>query len=373
MKIASFLYIQVYLKGVIQITDYNKQLAADADMMARCKKQYDRVKTSTANYQKVLKTKSPAATKYNAKMNSLNKQITAVKFQMNYIKKSKTRWNTKGLLYAGNKKLKELEKKYNRAKTNYSKAVGKVNKTDRHRAKTLTNLKNSDKFNKCAYIMPNYPKTDSSYVFIFMQDISGSHGNTPATKAVDHGMNFAATTQMNTPTVSISGTLGGDVDTTLEEILKDVAKLELWADKGSDLRWVGKRQANHVILSDLQTDINTASGGTGVNTVSVSGTLTLASYFNSNVKKKKSKTSNTGTKSTKKGTKKDTKNYGANGDINDYYANKANAKSHKYVIAKRGYTYWYVAQKKGVKLSVIEKLNNYKDRQIPIGSKIYYS
>jgi len=87
----------------------------------------------------------------------------------------------------------------------------------------------------------------------------------------------------------------------------------------------------------------------------VTFTLTIVTYFDSNVKKKKKATASKGTKSTKK-------------------AKTSKKKStHKYIVAKSGYTYWYVSQKTGVKLSKIEKLNKYAAKKIPIGAKIYYS
>ena len=352
---------------MIQITTQkdNQQSTVTADDMARYKKQLDIMKAATKKYQK-LPTNAAAETKYKMKMTAYADKMKVVKKQIGHVKKAKQTAKTKKTLSALNKKMSKLKKQYNQAKSNYG-IKKKAAKADTGRSKVLTKLKKSDLFKTYAYIIPNNPQASGSYVFIFEQDESVSHGNTPATQPVEHGVNIVTTTQMNTPTIGVSGTIGGRQGDTIAKLTKDVEKMERWSDSGIDMRWHGQRQVNHVLLSDFQSDINMASGS-GDNVINVTFTLTIATYFDSNIKKKKAQTKDTGNKSTTKGTKGNSKKNDKNSS-----GNSTKSKAHKYVTAKRGYTYWYVAQKTGVKLSVIEKLNNYADRQIPIGSKIYYS
>lgn len=309
---------------------------------------------------------------------------------------AKQKYNRKmaALVKAAKKKQKQFDKlnklgtKHPLSKTALSKAINKINndaaklkkqnatkkKNNAFKTKSKANVKKSKFFGIRSYIMPNNPKTDNSFVYIWVSDEQPSHGNSVASQAVEHGVTIATTTQMNIPTIAVTGTIGGDPDITMKQVKADVKRMQNWSDNGSDLQWHGQDVISSVIMSDFAADYQLQAPGTGINSVSVSFTLTVATYFDSNVKKKKKSTKTSGNKSTKKGSgksKKDTKNYGPNGDINDYYNTKA--KAHKYVVAKRGYTYSYVSQKTGVKLSVIEKLNKYPARQIPIGAKIYYS
>ncbi|GAK47704.1 possible minor structural protein gp89 [Secundilactobacillus oryzae JCM 18671] len=255
--------------------------------------------------------------------------------------------------------IKALTKKQNDAKKAKDKAASAKKRADEeeHKVTILNSVKDDDRFEKDAYVMPNYPRADDSYVFMFVTDESEPHSTNVATQAVEHGMNMVTTTQMNAPTISVTAVLGGETIDDMDQIKKDLVKLRRWTDHGTDIRWNSEAgYQEHVIMSDLTSDFNRASGGTGINTCNITFTLTIATYFDSNVKKKAKKTKKTGSKPKSKGTGK----------------GKSNSK-HKYIVAKSGYTYWYVSQKTGVKLSTVEKLNKYPARKIPIGAKIYYS
>ncbi|WP_268914145.1 phage baseplate protein [Lentilactobacillus sp. SPB1-3] len=309
----------------------------------------------------------PATTKYKDLMNDLKKQITSKKKQIKNVNpKSKDAKKRKA---AFTKQLSKLNKQYNSAKNNYAiaKEQSKIQKT---RDTISAKIKKDPRFKTHAYIMPNNPGTNSSYVFIFVQDQSTDHGSSIASQAVEKGMNMSTTSQMNPATVSITGIIGGRQKDTISSIEKDLEKIEKWADNGIDMKWHGRRIFAHVQLSDFTSDFNFEGAGTGINSSNVTFSLQIGNYFESTVKKKKGTTSDVGTKPVNKGnnngkgTNKDDKNNNSKGNGNN---------THKYIVAKRGYTYWYVSQKTGVKLSVVQKLNKYPDREIPIGAKVYYS
>lgn len=288
-----------------------------------------------------------SVTKLNTKIRGIKKSISALK------KKDDPKGKNGGVVKA-------LVKKQNAAQKEKDKKAAALKKKrsdeEQHKDNILTTMKSDARFSKDSYIMPNYPRSDESYVFIFVGDESEPHSTNVATQSIENGVNIATTTQMNAPTISITGVLGGETVDDIDSINKDLVKLKRWADHGTDLRWNSKAgYQGHVIMSDFTPEFDRTGTATGINACSVTFTLTIVTYFDSNVKKKKKATASKGTKSTKK-------------------AKTSKKKStHKYIVAKSGYTYWYVSQKTGVKLSKIEKLNKYAAKKIPIGAKIYYS
>lgn len=336
-------------------------------------------KTVKKKATKATKKNVSAATKYKNQMNTLKKQYQKNKKLLNDFKKHPNYPNSKGTINALKKNMTKIKKKYDRAKSNYSSEKQKTAKSDKLK-KTRKDLnakvKKDPRFKTHAYISPNNPGSTSSYVFIYVKDQSATHGSSIASQAVEEGMNMSTTSQMNAPTISITGTIGGRQKDTISSLTKEVEKLERWADSGIDMKWHGKRVYSHVQISDFTSDLNFEGTGTGINSTDVSMTLQIGNYFNSKKKAKKKATKDTGTKTPKTGSKSangkqkaTAKKGNKSNDKND----NGKSKTHKYIVAKRGYTYWYISQKTGVKLSVVRKLNKYPDREIPIGSKIYYS
>lgn len=86
----------------------------------------------------------------------------------------------------------------------------------------LNSVKDDDRFEKDAYVMPNYPRADDSYVFMFVTDESEPHSTNVATQAVEHGMNMVTTTQMNAPTISVTAVLGGETIDDMDQIKKKI-------------------------------------------------------------------------------------------------------------------------------------------------------
>lgn len=302
--------------------------------------------------------KETAITKYHKLINKHKKRMINDEKHIRRLKKTKNpSKKQKRSLRSWQRAYRRNKNALTKAKANYALAK-KRSKEATHRRTIISKIKGDKRFKTHGYIMPNYPRTNSSFVFLYLTSESESHTTTVATQPVDHGVNITTTTQMSAPTIALEAIVGrkGDTMRTLKSELK---KLKRWSDHGTDLRWRSNQgYVSHVVLSSISINgdlSGSAVNSYGIGSVGVSITLTKTVYANSNVKKKSSKTNSTGAKGAKKSS----------------HGGKGKPKT-GYVIAKRGFTYSYLAAKLGCKISTLEKLNKYPARKIPIGAKIYY-
>ncbi|WP_338230784.1 phage baseplate protein [Lactiplantibacillus paraxiangfangensis] len=308
-------------------------------------------------------TKAKAAlTKAKKRLAKENKQLKAIQKRMAH---HATTSDARKLVtlqksIKANKKIeKSKQKKYDKAKSNLSRYKKKIELPATYRKQIMKKMHKSDYWGHRAYIMPKYPHANTSYCFVFITDESTPHETTMSSNAVEKGRSLSANAQKQATTVSITGYLGGDGNKSKMAGLKKQAKrLARWSDNSSVMTWHGDNVYPEVVITNFTPDFNHEPGTGGTNIIAVSMTLTIGDFADSNPKKKKKKTTDTGKKSVKKASSKK--------------KGSKSAKKKRYIIAKRGYSYWYVSKKTKVSLSKIEKMNKYPARKIPIGAKIYY-
>lgn len=254
------------------------------------------------------------------------------------------------------KKVKSEKTAYDKAKSNTKRYQKSREASKIFKDRAFVAMKKSDYWGIRGYIMPVYPWAATSYVFVWLDDEAPAFSTTITTNSTEKGKTVAGSSQAAATTVSITGKLGGDGGKSKMAGLKTQAqRLERWSKNATDLEWHGENTIKHVTITEFTPDFSHDVGTGGTNAISITMTLTEAEYADSNAKPKKKTTTDTGKKkktTAKKKTKKKT--------------------THRYIVAKAGYTYWYVHQKTGVKLATIEKLNKWPARRIPIGSHIKY-
>lgn len=289
--------------------------------------------------------------KYQGDYTKANNAYIKAKNRYNRAKRRKAK-NANKLKKAMNKKKSTMEK----AKANLSRYKKSREASDVHRANILAKMKTSKYWGKRGYIMPKYPWADTSYCFIYINDEAPSYANTPATNSLEKGHTTYAGSSKQPTSISLQGSLGGDGAKSHMSGLKTQAKrLARWADNATQLTWHGETTMSSMTITAFTPDFSHEVGTGGENVIGVTLTLQEAEYADSNVKKKSNKGTDTGKKN--KTTAKST---------------ASSKKKKRYIVAKAGYTYWYVHQKTGVALATIEKKNKYPARKIPIGAKIYY-
>lgn len=311
----------------------------------------------------------PAERKYQAHIKTLTQKLSqATNLYHNLNKKKQTKAIIKSKQIQS-KKIVKYRNSISRLRTNRENKKRNAKTKHRHEVATkyrnasLKNMKSDKEFSSLAYLMPKNPASDSSYALMFVTDISEPHSTNVASKAVEYGMNMATTTQKNATTITVTATLGGH-HPNMKEANKYHKKIIGWVDNGVACVFRSKEfSSDNVLISDYTPQRTLTDVGTGINTTNVSLTLVVANYFQTNKSSKKNSSKNVGHKGAKKGSKSK-KNSSKKGS--------SDSKQHHYIIAKNGDNYINIARKKGVKLSHIKQLNKYADRQIPIGSKIFY-
>ncbi|HJE00103.1 MULTISPECIES: phage baseplate protein [Levilactobacillus] len=252
------------------------------------------------------------------------------------------------------------KKQVKSAKTAVTKAKAKTKnyKHSREASKVykdqiLTKMKKSKYWGERAYIMPKYPWASTSYVFIRTNDEQPTFSSNLTSNPTEKGGTVAGSAETQPTTVAVQGVLGGDGGNSHLAGLKTQAKrLERWEKNHTPLEWHGEYTMMSTNISDFSPDYSHEIGTGGENIINLSITLQEVEYADSNKKAKAKSTKNTGTKATTKSTSTKSKK--------------------KYVIAKKGTTYWSVHVKTGVSLATIEKKNKYPATKIPVGAKIYY-
>lgn len=265
-----------------------------------------------------------------------------------------------GRLKKYNKTLTSYKSKYSKAKTaaskaehnyKYSKHMPEVNKY--HMQNTLKAMKKDRDWahSDGNYLIPKNPWSNHSYVLFYITDFQPTHESSVNSTSVEHGFYVSSVGQMTPPSYSITGYIGGEPKDTMKDIKKSIDRIQTYADDTTQVLFTGDQSLKSAVVTSFAPDFNhQVDGGGGTNAVQFSMTITGVSFAESNVKKKKHETKDSGKKKPKKGS----------------------SKGSHYVIAKRGDTYWGIASKHKVSVSSVEKKNKYSATHIPVGAKIYY-
>lgn len=291
--------------------------------------------------------------KFQADYTKADKEYTKAKKKYDTARKKKSK-NASSLKKAMNKKKTAKEK----AKSNLSRYKKSREASDVHRANILSKMKASKYWGVRGYIMPVYPWSDSSYCFIWIDDEQPSYANTASSNSLEKGQTTYAGSAKQPTTISLQGKLGGDGDNSKMSGLKTQAKrLARWSDNSTQLCWHGETTMSSLTITGFTPDFSHEVGTGGENVIGVTLTLQEAEYADSEPKKKATTGTDTGKKNVSKSKAK---------------SSSSSSKKKRYIVAKKGYTYWFVHQKTGVPLATIEKKNKYPAKKIPVGAKIYY-
>ncbi|WP_203642987.1 phage baseplate protein [Levilactobacillus andaensis] len=289
--------------------------------------------------------------KYKNDYTKANDAFKSAKKKYDKVKNKNTK-HAKKLKKSMNKKKSNMEK----TKSNLSRYKKSREASDIYRAKILAKMKTSKYWGKRGYIMPKYPWTDTSYCFIYINDEAPNYANTPATNSLEKGHTTYAGSSKQPTSISLQGSLGGDgANSHMSGLKTQMKRLARWSDNSTQLTWHGETTMSSMTITAFTPDFSHEVGTGGENIIGVTLTMQEAEYADSDVKQKSTKGTDTGKKNPTKP------------------KNPASSKKKKrYIVAKAGYTYWYVHQKTGESLATIEKKNKYTAGKIPIGAKIYY-
>lgn len=256
------------------------------------------------------------------------------------------------------KKIKAVDK----AKANLKRYIKSTKTPAAYTKRIMAKIHKSKFYGKYSYIMPKSPRSNGSYVFIYASDESSPSETNVTANAVEKGRSLNTGAQVQPTTVSVTGYLGGDGSKSkMTDLKAQLRKLKRWQRITSTMVWHGDNVYKNAVITGVTPDFNHEPGTGGINIIAVTLTLQIGDFGDSNPKKKKKKTTDTGKKSVK-----------SSGSKKKSGSSKKKKKKKRYIIAKRGYTYWYVSRKTHVSLAKVEKMNKYPARRIPIGAKIYY-
>lgn len=244
-------------------------------------------------------------------------------------------------------------------------------KRENRRKKTLANKTktlNHAKIDKPGYwktqrplIMPKYPGTDHSYVYIDNNSESESSSTSLTANSISPGQYVNHFTQMEPTQHQIEGKLGGtllsmDPVSGISGLKKQYDMLRRWSENGIEVEILhGQRPTQSAVLTAVSANFDAPRD----NAISVS-----VSY--EEVKWAKS----AATKSSKKGSpgkkpaKKSTSNHRKKGN------RSKNGRVPTYTVIKKGDSYWMFHKKYGTTISDMESWNGWHAKHLPIGKKI---
>lgn len=254
--------------------------------------------------------------------------------------------------------------KYTKAKTNLATFKSKQSAEKRKatlalKKKMITQMQ-KDKpgywKTKRPYIIPKYPGTMHSYVFIDNTSESETTTTDITTNALSPGQYINHYTQNQPTQRQFEGKLGGTSTSKISGLKKQFDMLKRWATNGTEVeQHHGQRSTNSAVLTSVAANFDVPRD----NAVPVSIALQDVKWASSEVKKSskakktKKKPNNTGEKSTTKGDRKTTK-----------------PKAGSYVTIKKGDTYWGYHLKFGTPVAKLRSWNGFPYTKLPVGKKI---
>ncbi|HBF73706.1 MAG TPA: hypothetical protein DDW71_00400 [Lactobacillus sp.] len=199
------------------------------------------------------------------------------------------------------------------------------------------------------FIIPKYPGTKNSYVFI--DNISESETSTTdiTTNSISPGQYVNHFTQTTPTQRQYDGKLGGTSVSEEPGLKKQLDMLKRWSMIGTEVEaHHGQRETDSAVLTSVASTFDAPRD----NAVPISLTLQDVKWAQGNIKQT-TKKNNTGKKPTTKGSRK-----------------KVKPKAGKYVTIKKGDTYWGYHLKYGTSVAKLRSWNGFKDRYLPIGKKV---
>ncbi|WP_461243679.1 LysM peptidoglycan-binding domain-containing protein [Secundilactobacillus muriivasis] len=209
---------------------------------------------------------------------------------------------------------------------------------------------------KRPYIIPKYPGTMHSYVFIDNTSESETTTTDITTNALSPGQYVNHYTQTTPPQRQFDGKLGGSSISEVAGLKKQLDMLKRWAANGTEVeQHHGQRSTNSATITSVAANFDAPRD----NAVPISLALQDVKWASSDVKKSsgstttKKKPNDTGEKSTTKGDRKTTK-----------------PKAGSYLTIKKGDTYWGYHLKFGTSIAKLRSWNGFPDTKLPVGKKI---
>lgn len=265
--------------------------------------------------------------------------------------------NAKNTLKHSDSKLAKSKKAVNAASKNLTKFKKNQN-SEKRKAALKTKAKIFDKMKKekpgywaakRPWIVPVYPGTENSFVFIDNTSESESTTSEMTTNAVSPGQYVNHFTQTQPIQRQIEGKLGGASNSGVAGLKKQFNILRRWAATGTEVEYRGQKHSTSAVLTSVTANFDQPRD----NAIAVSVSLQDVKWAQSTTDKKKKKTNDTGKKTTTTGKRK-----------------KVKPKAGKYLTIKKGDTYWGYHMKFGTSISKLRSWNGYPDRKLPIGKKV---
>lgn len=292
-----------------------------------------------------------------SKMTSLQRKVASLKRAVSKARGSKKK-RLQAQLRAANKACNAAKSKYNKAastltnarntSTKYQKTV---NTRDEAASKAqlkrgiIASAKASMAGKDLAYIIPAYPASQRSYYSFSVEEETPTHTETLATNPVESGLPIGGIGQQEQPTIAITGKFYGADNSTRRDKL---SRLIAYADNQTEIEYHGIQTINHAQISEIAIQ-NTSPMPT--NYLAFTMTIVEVRFALSNMSEAVSLPAKKGKVKAKRGSAK----------------KKTNNK--KYVIVRRGNTYWGWWRQYGTSIATLRKWNKWRDRFIPIGKK----
>lgn len=206
------------------------------------------------------------------------------------------------------------------------------------------------------FVIPKYPRSLSSYVYIDNTSESETVTTDLTTNSIAPGQYVNHYTQTSPVQHQIDGKLGGSLISKIKGLKEQFDSLKRWSTNGTEMELHhGQRSSNHSVLTSVAANFDAPRD----NAVPVSVTLEDVKWAKSEISKKSSKktTTSTGTNTGKKSATKGTRS-------------NSKPKAGKYLTIKKGDTYWGYHVSFGTSIAKLRSWNGFPDKALPIGKKI---
>lgn len=315
-----------------------------------------------------------AKTNYNKAKSAYTQNIKSVSTLQSKLSKAKTSSEKSTLqskIKSANKSVKNAKQKVTKTKRAYTKAKGnlasfkksqaaeKRKATVKLKKKMITQMQ-KDKPGywaaKRPFVIPKYPGTMHSYVFIDNTTESETSTSDMTTNSIAPGQYINHFVQNQPTQRQIDGKLGGSATSKVSGLKKQYNMLRRWGRNGTEVELHhGQRGSNSAVLTSTGLTFDAPRD----NALPVSVSLEDVKWATSEVKKSSKKkttvkqAAGSGQKSPTKGTRK-----------------AAKPKSGKYITIKKGDTYWGYHNSFGTSIAKLRSWNGFPDKKLPIGKKV---
>jgi len=328
-------------------------------------------KKALKTYTRKMTTAKTAYNKAKSTYTKNEKAVSTLKTKLSKAKTASEKSTIKSKITSANKSVKKSKKKVTKAKTAYTKAKSnlasfkksqaaeKRKATVKLKKKMITQMQ-KDKPGywkaKRPFVIPKYPGTVHSYVFIDNTTESETSTRDMTTNSIAPGQYINHFVQNQPTQRQIDGKLGGSSTSKVPGLKKQYDMLKRWGKNGTEVELHhGQRGSNSAVLTSTGLTFDAPRD----NALPVSVSLEDVKWATSEVKKSsKKKTTGkqeagSGPKSVTQGTRK-----------------KSKPKAGKFITIKKGDTYWEYHVSFGTSIAKLRSWNGYPDRKLPIGKKV---